>query len=715
MAQDFLYQDTETFSDVPIGDGLYAYAEGKEAPVEVMIFAYAFNDDPVTVLDLTAGDKIPGEIIEMQDDPFVTKVFHNSPFDRTVMHHGLGIDIPVEQIHDTMIQALAHGLPGGLGPLCEIYNLGEDEAKDKAGKQLINLFCKPRPKNQKLRRATRLTHAPEWRAFLEYAGLDIVSMRALHKLLPSWNFPPGYLERYSNLRQGDERYLWELDQRINDRGFHVDLDLAHAAIDAVEKKQKKLAKKTQDITDGEVERATQRDKLLKYILEEHGVFLPDMKKSTLERRLNDTDLPPPVRELIAIRLEASTTSTSKYKKLVKAVAADGSLKATLQFDGAARTRRWAGRLFQPQNLPRPSHKNHIIEQAIDDLKAGIADVMYDDLMAITSSCVRGVIVPRDNKKLVVTDLSNIEGRMAAWIAGEEDKLDAFRAYDTITGYDDKGKEIRKGPDLYVRAYANMFGVAPEVVKDHERQIGKVTELMLGYGGGVGAFLTGALTYGIDLDELADIAWPEIPETIKKEAAGFLDWQKQQRRSTFGLNDVTFMTCDALKRMWRLAHPEISSFWKDIEVAVRAAIVNRGRTYTCRKVKVVCKGAWLRIILPSGHSLCYPSPRLEGEQISYMGQSPYSRKWKRIKTYGGKLLENICQSGARDVMAYNMPLAEAEGYDILLTVHDELITEAPDTDEFGVDRLSEILADNPEWAPDLPLAAGGFECYRYRKD
>jgi DNA polymerase len=695
-----LYQDTETFSATPITSGTHRYAQDDE--LEVMIFAYAWDDEPVTVLDLTAGDVIPDDVLEAQTDPDVLKIFQNSHFDRTVLRHALGIAIPAEQIHDTMVQALAHGLPGGLDKLCDAFRLSDEEAKDKRGKELINLFCKPRPKNNKLRRATRETHPKEWAEFLVYAGKDITSMRVLKKKMPMWNYQrkPGDF----NLVQGCERSLWELDQKINDRGFRVDVELAEAAIRAIEKTQATLAERTVEITDGEVERATQRDKMLKYILLYYGVDLPDMKKDTLERRLNDPELPIQVRELIAIRLEASATSTGKYKKLLECVSSDGYLRGTLQFDGASRTRRWAGRLFQPQNLMRPVHKQAAIESGIEAIKAGCVDLIETNVMSMASSCVRGVIIPSEGKKLVVSDLANIEGRAAAWLAEEDWKLDAFRAYDDGTG-----------PDLYKLAYARAFNVPHEEAVGQKRQIGKVMELMLQYEGGVGAFLTGAATYRIDLDELAAIAWPLIPDDVKLEAQGFWDWTVKQRRSTFGLEQKVFMTCDALKRMWRRAHPGISSYWPELQQAATKAINNRGTVIQCRKLRVVCKGAWLRIILPSGHSLCYASPRLEGSQITYMGMSPYSRQWKRQKTYGGKFFENICQSLSRDIMGYNMPLAEAEGYDILLTVHDELITEAPDSPEWNDKHLSGLLSSTPEWATGFPLAAGGFEAYRYRKD
>ncbi|MCC7305895.1 MAG: DNA polymerase [Alphaproteobacteria bacterium] len=720
----YLYQDTETYCEIPIKNGLHRYAEG----VEVTIFAYAFDDEPVTVLDLANGDTLPEELIEAQTDPDIIKVFHNSQFDRTVIRHALGINIPVAQIHDTMIQALAHGLPGALGSLCEVFRLDADEAKDKRGRDLISLFCKPRPKNQKLRRATKETHPEQWQEFLDYAGNDIKAMRALLKKMPKWNYEVPYADRSLVISPGmKEHHLWQLDQRINDHGFKVDTELAETAIKAIHVAQKKLAHRTDELTHGDVDKATRRDKLLKHICEYYHVDLPDFKKDTLERRINDVELPWAVRELLAIRLETATTSTGKYKKLLECVSSDGCLRGTLQFDGASRTRRWAGRLFQPQNLPRMileaiaqfydidksevrgKHIIEYIESGIDALKGGYADLFFPNVMALCANCIRGVIVARDQKKLCVSDLSNIEGRAQAWLAGEEWKLQAFRDYDAGTG-----------PDLYKISYARAFNIEPEEVDGGEksgpqRQIGKVLELMLGYEGGVGAFITGAATYKIDLDELAEIAWPLIPDDVRLEAQGFWDWTKKNRRSTFGLDQKTFMTCDALKRLWRRAHPAISSYWPELHKAVVKAVENKGQPVQCRKVTIICKGAWLRIILPSGNCLCYASPKIEGTKITYMGLSPYSRQWKRISTYGGKLLENLCQTISRDIMAANMPAIYDAGYDILLSVHDELITEAPDHEEWNTAHLSGLLATNPEWAPDFPLDAGGFEARRYKKD
>lgn len=694
-----LWGDLETYCDIPIKNGTHAYAEG----VEVMLFAWAIDDGPVSVWDLTAGEPIPSKLRKAIADPDTLLYFHNSHFDRTVLRNAIPELAPdVTRWRDTMVKALAHGLPGALSALCEVLNVDTDKAKDKAGKQLIQLFCKPRPKNSKLRRATAKSHPVEWQRFVDYAGLDIHAMRAVDAKLPNWNY------------QGVELALWHRDQQINDRGVCMDIALAEAAITAVGDEQLLLAKRTQEMTDGEVQAATQRDAMLKHILEAFGVELPDMQKNTLERRINDPDLPAPLRELLTIRLAACTTSTSKYKALMKGVSSDGRLRGTLQFCGASRTGRWAGRLFQPQNLPRPTMKQEQIDQGIEALKLGVADLVFENIMELTSSALRGCIMAPPGKKLVVSDLSNIEGRFLAWLAGEEWKLQAFRDYDNIIDTDENGEPVRAGHDLYKLAYARAFNMTPEEVDKAMRQIGKVMELGLGFGGGVAAFVTFALVYGLDLEDLANAALPNIPIAIQREAKSW--WQASvKQKKTYGLSERVFVTCDSLKRLWRNAHPETVSLWSELENAVRRAIAQPGKQFNCRRLKVRKDGSWLRIALPSGRVVCYPGVAIVKGEITYMGVNPYSRKWQRLKTYGGKLVENVTQAGARDVLAGNMPAVEARGYEIVLTVHDEVITEAPDKDYYFHDQLSRLLATNPAWAPDLPLNAGGFEAYHYRKD
>jgi DNA polymerase len=718
------FADTETFSPVPINYGTHAYAE----QAEVILFTYAFDSGPPLCWDVLAGEPIPDDLYEAAHDPATLFIFHNGGmFDRTVARHALPWfyeAVPLERWYDTMIQALAHSLPGSLDRLCEIFRLSQDERKLKTGKALIQLFCKPPAKNLKRGRATNISHPVEWQQFREYALADIPSMRAVHKKMPTWNYC------------GSELDLWRLDQVINSRGVCVDLDLATAAIEATTKEKSRLKTVTQEMTGydketGEgVESTTKRDKLLVYLLEAYGVVLPDLKKDTLERRVDDPDLPIELRDLLAVRLMASTASTAKYNALVRGVSSDGRLRGLLQFCGASRTGRWAGRTFQPQNLSRvPKYLKKEWEQAAEAIKVGAVDLVYDNPMEVLGSLVRGVIVAPPGKKLVVGDLSNIEGRFAAWLAGETWKLDKFREYDTIVGYDEKGEPIRKGPDLYKVAYAAAFNISVEEVDEYLRQIGKVMELMLQFEGGVGAFLTGAATYGIDLDEMAAAAKPTIPLGVWKESSEFYDWTVKQRRSTFGLARDVFIACDALKRMWRYAHPGISNTWPALKAAAIEAINNPGVWFdhgtfwrNGDNVTVQIKtpfrrdGAWLKCRLPSGRLLCYPSPQVDDKgQISYMGMHQYTRRWTRIKTYGGKLFENITQAGARDVLAHGMVLSENNGYEVVLSVHDELITETPDTEDYSTEGLCDLMATVPDWAEGIPLSSAGFSGYRYKKD
>lgn len=685
-----IWLDLETYCDVPIKHGTYKYAEN----CEVMLAAYAFDDGPINVWDVTAGSSVPGDLGYALWDTDELITAHNAMFDRTVLNRSKNVrflSIALERWRCTMVRALAHSLPGKLESLGEILNIEQDKRKLKIGHDLLMLFCKPRPKNAKIKRATRFTHPVEWQRFLEYAGMDIEAMRQVAAKLPEWNY------------RAEEIALWHLDQKINDRGFCVDTDLAEAAVRAVTLEQKALAKRTREITNDAVASTTQRDVLLAHVLEEYGVALPDMRASTLERRISDPDLPIELRELLGIRLQATTTSTSKYASLLRSVTGDGRLHGTKQFNGASRTGRWAARLFQPDNMPRPTLPREEIESGIEALRLDVADLVAPDVMQLTSSAIRSVIVAPPGKKLVVGDLSNIEGRGLVWLAGEEWKLQAFRDFDAGSG-----------PDLYKLAYAKAFGIDAEDVTKDERQVGKVMELALGYAGGVGAFATFAAAYGIDLEVLADQA--TLPPEIVQAATEFLEWFREQKRPTFGLSDRVFITCDAFKRLWRGAHPAVVGFWEDIADAVQAAIWTPGNTFDVRMLKVRVDGAWLRIRLPSGRYLCYPSPRLsESGTISYMGANQYTRKWERIKTYSGKLAENITQAFARDVLAYNQPKIEAGGYEIVLHVHDENICEAPDTEAFSAAGMCALMADVPAWAEGLPIAAAGFETYRYRKE
>lgn len=248
----------------------------------------------------------------------------------------------------------------------------------------------------------------------------------------------------------------------------------------------------------------------------------------------------------------------------------------------------------------------------------------------------------------------------------------------------------------------------------QRQVGKVLELSSGYGGGVAAFVTFALAYGLDLDALADAALPFIPEPIIREARSWYA-ESVKQKNTHGLTARVFIACDSIKRPWRNAHPKTVSFWRALEDGIRYAIEHLGGTLSCRSVKIRRDGAWLRIALPSGRVVCYPGAAIVKGDVSYMGMDPYKHKWDRLKTYGGRLVENITQAAARDVLAPAMLVIEEHGYKIVLTVHDEVVCEAPDTDDYTHEALSTLLATNPHWADGLPLNAGGFEAPYYRKE
>ena len=369
--------------------------------------------------------------------------------------------------------------------------------------------------------------------------------------------------------------------------------------------------------------------------------------------------------------QVAATSPSKYKALLGAVSSDGRLRGTIQFCGASRTGRDAGRIFQPQNLPRPTLDADVIETGIEAMKADCEDLIWSNVSELCSSSVRGCLVAPPGRKLVVADLSNIEGRVLAWLAGESWKLQAFRDYDAGIG-----------EDLYKITAGRILGKGPKDVTKAERQVsGKVPELACGYAGSVGAFSTMGALYGVSLPE------DEVLEIV---------------------------------RAWRRAHRAIVSFWYDVEYAAKAALREPTGAFKVRGLTFSTGHAgpfsWLRMRLPSGRYLCYPGARIDDDgQIVYLGTNQYTRKWEELRTYSGKLVENVTQAVARDVLMHGVRLAEGAGYEVVMRVHDELLSETPDSEDFTVEGLSACMARVPAWAIGLPLAAAGFETHRYRKD
>jgi len=644
-----LFLDLETFSTVPIAHGTHAYAE----KAEVLLIATAIDNDPVEVWDCTDGD-VSEHLAKLQRliDNAAKVVIHNSAFDRTVLRW-LGVEMPLWKVHDTMVQALAHSLPASLGELCDVLRVPFDKAKDKDGKKLIHLFTKPLGKNRKLDRATFVTHPTEWVKFMAYARLDVEAMREVYARLPIWNY------------RGRERELWRLDQAINDRGVAVDRDLATAALRAAQRASARLAEDMAALTGGAVASATQRDKTLQ-LLRDMGLEIENLRGGTVDKLLLRDDLPPDVRALLEIRAQASATSPAKYLNFLKSTSSDGRLRGTIQFCGASRTGRDAGRGVQLQNLPRPTMKQEDIDAGIVAMKADVEDLLFPNVMELCTSAVRGCLVAEEGKKLVIADLSNIEGRMLAFLAGEQWKLDAFAAFDQGVGH-----------DIYKLTYARSFNKKPEDVTKEQRQLGKVQELALGYMGGPGAFTSMAALYGMELPDY------QIAELVQA---------------------------------WRASHPATRNLWYNCEDCAKRAVLTPGKTYTAGRLVFRVDGVWLRIGLPSGRYLCYPNIELSpSNRLSYEGVNQFTKKWERIETYGGRIVENCTQAAARDIFYCGVEGAERGGYPVVGRVHDELICETPDTGEYSAEGLARIMATAPSWATGLPLAAAGFETHRYRKD
>lgn len=608
-----IYADTETFSPQDLSRvGAARYAED----AQIILWSYAENDAPAKVWDRVSSPQMPADLKRMWErlfaDPDARVVMHNGMnFDRQVFaSNGFG-EIPAEKIIDTMVLAYEHALPGSLEQLCEAFRLDADHAKDKDGKRLIQIFCKPLPVNYKLTRATPQTHPAEWERFKNYARLDIESMRVIYKKLPKWN------------ATAQERRLQALDAVINSRGMCIDLELAKGAVETAARHRTHLAERTQELTGGAVSAATQRDALLEYLRSEWGLDLASATRAEVEKRIAEPGIPEPVKELLRIRIASTKISVQKFQSVLKTVCKDGRIRGALQFRGAGRTGRFSGRLVQFQNLARPTMRNDEIEFAIEATKEGLLDTFYEDPMPVLSNLLRGLLIASKGKKLVVADYSNVEGRVLAWLAGEEWKLKAFRDFDAGVGH-----------DLYKLTYARAFNVKPETVTKAQRQMGKVLELGMGYGGGAGAFRTFALAYGIDLHDMADAVKSSISPTIWAEAC---EWYPKALLGGFteGMDKEVFLACDSVKRAWRKANAQIVQFWYDMDAGVRQALIEGGPVRVGRHITVDKKGNYLRVRLPSGRYLIYPSPRIDDDGISYFGVAQVSRKWARIRSWGGK--------------------------------------------------------------------------------
>ena len=721
----YLFLDFETFSEADLKKvGSYAYAE--HPTTEVLICTYAFDDEPVQVWDCTDGSDMPGDLHRalrrlVKPNSRVKMVWHNGGlFDRLIMKHCWGFDIPVSNTIDTMIWAFRHALPGSLDALCEVLGVSADNAKDKRGKALIQRFSKPTPKNYKIRRYTAETHPDEWALFIKYAVSDITAMREVFHKLPRWGNS-----------EFEDRVL-ELDQLINDRGFKVDVALAEAAIEAVEKHKAQLQEEAQRKYGGSL---TGKDFLpiLRELAPAHRIH--NAQKSTLNDLLADDDLPDDARTIIEMRLGAASTASTKYNPLLLGRSSDDRRRGCIQYGGAKRTLRFAGKGFQPQNLSRGYYHDDELDKGISALLKGRAHRRFD-VAKLTASTVRSCIIPEAGHKFVVADYSNVEGRGLAWLAGEDDLIEVFV----------------NGVDVYKKLASTVFNVSYDDVTKDQRQIAKAMVLGLGYAGGVGAFVTFAKNLGLDLNDMTRTLDGTFPDHIWAATARGYEWARIQEakrpprpgekddRPSYILDKKVWRTCDALKRMYREANPAIVQFWRDIEDAAMAAIRNPGKEFTAgpRGVKFSrnvetdnngnkVAGWWLRMTLPSGRVMSYPGVGLsvsketdeDGKvstnvRIKYQGENQLTRQWGFQYTYSGKLVENCTQALCRDLLANALLNVEANGYPIVLHVHDEIICETPDLPEYNVAELERLMCELPEWAEGFPLVAEGQELKRYAK-
>lgn len=700
-----LYIDVETRSEVGINHGTDRYSEGEHA--EVLLFLWAIDDGPVHTWQVCRGETINPQLQKALDDPNVNVVIHNSAFDKLILERLMGITIPYTRIIDTMVQAYAHGLPGSLGMLSQIFKLGED-GKDAEGRAYIRLFCTPDKKRSEALGQPVFnsweTHPADWAGFCRYGQNDIKAMRALRKKIPSWNYPDGI-----------DKSLWELDREMNERGLPMDTEFAHHAVEEGERLKKILAAQMRKKSKGIVSSGTDHSNLAAYLKVVFGIKVPNLQASTVEALISHPDIPEEAKAILRTRLEANRTAATKYKPVVNNTGLDGRLRNTVQFMGASRTGRDAGRVFQPQNLMRPTLWGNLegedldraIQEGIDIVNMYMTHELSEDGMELLGNLVRSVIYPGPDRHLVIADLSNIEGRTLTWLAGEEWKLKYFRDYDSgLVKYDN-----------YQVAYARAMNVPVEGVTRYQRNIGKVMELGLGYGGGVAAFLTFANTYRLDLTALAQAVHDTADKAEYNECADKYEWAAENGYHG-GLELFEFTACEYLKMKWRQAHPKTVAFWRNLEDGFKAATLTPDVVFdveaTGGKIKFLRKGSWLRMRLPSGRSLVYLNPKYSVDSgLTFLGMDGFTKKFGRNPTYSGRLSENAASGTARDVLFHALPKVRDAGFDLILRVHDELVCDQPKGDGLTHELLAEIMSEPHPWCKDLPLAAAGMTVPRYR--
>lgn len=686
-----LYLDTEVKAPFPKALdrlGLDNYA--RHPDTRILLTQWAVNDGPVQVWDpATTGKPMPFELIDAIRSALRIAA-HGAQYDRTIIKHKLPwLEIPDGKWYCTRARAYAHGLPGALDMLSKIYKLGDAAKKD--GSALIQLFCEKGAKPE--------DYPLEWLEFIDYGVHDIEAMRKLDKLMPDWNF-------------GEyEQSVYHLDQRINDRGFAVDKALAQSMIDASAKARVSLDARVAALTDGMIQKGTQRAAVKEWIASD--LFeLVDMRAETLRKALREAPLTPEQREMIELRLLTAKSSTAKCQTALNTAGPDNRIRYTMTYGGGGRIGRFSHKGFQPGNMPRPERKPGVVADAITALQLGCLDTVWgDEAMAVCADALRGLIVAAPGHKLLVVDYSSIEPRKLSWYAGEEWKLQVFR--DTDAGV---------GEDSYKITFHRMTGIPISEITSFLRQQGKGADLSMGYEGGVGAYLNIANSYQLDLVKLAK----EAPRTMKPEymadAAREWEWALKSD-NTHDLPREIYVACAANKYAWRDAHPATTQLWETLITAAKEAVKNPGKTLIVGKVQMLANEHWLGITLPSGRRVMFAKPKIETEvSKDAKGKEVFrtrltalkSPQWRREGLYGGLLANAITQGGCRDILVDAMLRLDAQGYPIILHIHDEIMSELPDADERTHETMSAEMTKLPTWCAGLPLTAAGFTTKRYRK-
>jgi len=656
--------DLETYSSVDIKkSGLYKYVQSDD--FEILLFAYSLDGAPVQIADLANGEKIPDEAASMLFSSDCIKHAYNAAFEWYCLSKYFRLakrdtERWLSQWRCTMLHGLYCGFPAGLAAVGEALGLPQDKKKLGIGKSLIKYFCTPcKPSAANGHRTRNLPkHAPEkWELFKKYCRQDVVTEMSVENKFAAFPVP------------ADVQKQWELDMRINAYGVCLDMELVAGAISCYEEINAKLMAEAVELTGLENPKSVAQ--LKKWLESETDSEIESLSKANVENMLKGGVPRDNVRRVLELRQELSKSSVKKYAAMENAVCADGRARGLIQFYGANRTGRWAGRLIQVQNLPRTYIENlDLAREYAKKRDTFMLKLTYGSVPDTLSQLIRTAFIPSEGHKLVVADFSAIEARVIAWLAGESWRQEVFA----------------KGGDIYCASASQMFKVPVEKhgVNGHLRQKGKIAELALGYQGSVGALISmGALDMGLTEDELPDIV-----------------------------------------SAWREANPRIRDLWYSIEQAAVDTVANvrcnavRGLIFNC-EYDPINGLSFMTITLPSMRKLYYPSPNILDNNfgkpaVHYMGQDGNSKKWGQLSTYGGKLTENIVQAIARDCLAVTLERLDNAGYKIVMHIHDEAVIDCP-AERADLETVCDIMRQPIAWAPGLLLNADGFVSDYYKKD